>query len=170
MPQPKQAASKATALRHLRMRNALQYIGDVGVATAVDIAQHTEQSVVWARSSIRDLISRGMIDFAHYKPSSGNGPGYSAYRLQIGALHSMDDVLPIWWHGRPVTLSEADSVKRCRKPSGTFESKVEEIPFEPHRDPLVAFIHGFGRAPSLNFMDSIQGEGHAESKATDEAH
>lgn len=169
MQPPKQAVTKATALRHLRMIKALQFMAAEGTSTAIDISAHVEQSLSWGRIAMRVFVDHELVSLSHYEASGARGRGSPAYRLLSGAMLAAEDLLPIGWDGKEVTGDDLNPLRRVHTVNGTFQPRQVPV-FKVHRDPLVACIHGYGRAPSLNFRDSTQGDYHAESKATDGAH
>lgn len=154
MQAPRQALTKSMAARNVRLLCALEFIERARESTPNELARYLEIDPSVARSMFRTLVGLELIVLtkAERRPNvKGNAAHY--YRAAPNAHTTALATLSTEWKNAKLSHAEAKSLGRYDVDSKPLSKPVEVT---ARRDPLVAYLFGLGRAPSLNFMDSIQ--------------
>lgn len=122
--------------RNANLIRCIDYIDDNGPTCSEDLGAYLNfKSASTGRAIVKELLSFKLIKFSHYEGESNRTKGVAFYTTTEGAESRARDVFPV---------IEAESVVQTRG--------RRALPAQ--RDPLHAYLMGFGRAPSLNFMNS----------------
>ncbi len=151
--------TKAVLQRNVNLRKALEFFIDNQVGEAEDLgAMFGFRSASTGRGMIRELVEQGLIEFSHYEGAAGRSLGAKYYRLVAGAESRYQSIFPVEEYTEPSPFID------LTKMAGGLFTKVHVVdeawrPKKPqvikvYRDPLHIALMGFGRAPSLNFMES----------------
>jgi hypothetical protein len=162
MPRPKAAQrtkfTKATALRNVNMLRALKYVEEQGTASSEDVAAYLDMSTSTGREFLNEFLELGLVKFSHYDTTRvAAGPGFKMFKITEDAYERATKLLPTDWDGAPVKPAARQPVEGQHLMADDHRAPVSPTVVLPFRDPLVACLHGWGRAPSLNFMDSAKG-------------
>ena len=162
MPRPKPAQrakfTKATALRNVNMLRALKYVEEQGSVSSEDVAAYLDMSTSTGREFLSEFLDLGLVKLSHYDTTQvAAGPGFKMFKVTEDAYARATELLPTDWNGDQVTPIAVGPIEGQHLLADDHRAPVPRTVVRPCRDPLVALIHGWGRAPSLNFMDSANG-------------
>ena len=149
--QPKRSRNWASVARNVRMHGALQLIASGECVTSDDLVVHFSITPQAARKMLRELLQYELIVCCGEEGLPVQGRLPRTYELLPGALEKAKEVLPTDYDGSSIALEEAINRGKLHNEKQIVPPTVVIV----RRDPLVEFICGKGRAPSLNFMDSL---------------
>lgn len=151
--------TKAVKQKNQNFRTVLALMEEHGEVSAVSIQDYFKfKGITAARNLLRALVQAGLATQRQVSSSNPFANGMLYYkRTALADEADLDALFPLEADphvvtGEPNTGAPKVYLHNSFNPDGPKSSKVTI-----QRDPLVAFIHGTGRAPSLNFTSQHQG-------------
>lgn len=158
-----QRFTSAVKQRNQNFLDAIALINARGTVTALDLQAHLEfKSLGAPRLMLRQLAEQGVVEPKHRDPNKSKyAPGLARYGLTAEALElDLHAMFPTSAHQVEIIGTAYSNSKTEVRHMDEDEKWVRlrtPTKVDVRRDPLVAFIHGQGRAPSLNFRSQLQG-------------
>jgi hypothetical protein len=155
--------------RNKELRAVLEFVTANPGRTIRQIADHFGWSQPKGRNGVETLVAEDLLHVSGKIPTM-----ITSFSYQYSVLdHDEDDlnrILPLApppdhmpaYRKRMKEAREATILRRA-------EAQTEGMTIV-RRDPLIEMLMGSGRAPSLNFIDSLNGVQHAEPQTAIQAH
>jgi hypothetical protein len=146
--------TKAVAQRNVNFLKAIEFIAESGTVTIMDLTTHFGfNSSSTARKMIRELTEMELIELSHKGDPSGRSKyGTTHHRLCEGTSERAANMFPV----RPEDVTAFDALFDQRQHE-SYKQPAAPTVVNVHRDPMDILLMGTGRAPSLNFKDSLGG-------------
>lgn len=144
--------TKSILARNQKLLTVLEHMEGVRAISALTIPDllTAPTSVTSARNFLRELSQHGLIVHSHVEGDTLRNNALNFWKITEGAVERARQIFVVE-DPRPQKVVVPKKPKNIdvRKPKPVSTTSIR-------RDPLTMFLMGVGRAPSLNFRDSVE--------------